>query len=79
MTHHTSKKPLICEINTRPSGSIVDSENQGKKIFTKLIKNFVKQLNIMFAKSFQISKLNLSQQSKIIIIAEMRSIMKEII
>ena len=38
MTHHSSKKPLICEINTRPSGSIVDSENQGKKIFTKLIK-----------------------------------------
>lgn len=38
MTHDISKKPLICEINARPSGSIVDSENQGKKIFTKFVK-----------------------------------------
>ena len=42
MTHHSSKKPLVCEINTRPSGSIVDSHNQGKKIFTKFIKILLK-------------------------------------
>ena len=42
MTHDITKKPLICEINTRPSGSIVDSENQGKKIFTKFVKIYLK-------------------------------------
>ena len=43
MTHDNSKKPLVCEINPRPSGSIVDSQNQGKKIFTKFIKMLLKE------------------------------------
>ena len=42
MTDSVTKKPLICEINTRPSGSIVDSEIQGKKIFTKFLKILLK-------------------------------------
>jgi carbamoylphosphate synthase large subunit len=43
MTHDNSKKPIVCEINPRPSGSIVDSQNQGKKIFTKFIKILLKE------------------------------------
>ena len=42
MTQDKTKKPLICEINTRPSGSIVDAEHQGKKIFTKFLKILLK-------------------------------------
>ena len=42
MTHDKTKRPIICEINTRPSGSIVDSEIQGKKIFTKFLKILLK-------------------------------------
>ena len=42
MTHDETKRPIICEINTRPSGSIVDSEIQGKKIFTKFLKILLK-------------------------------------
>jgi carbamoylphosphate synthase large subunit len=42
MTHSITKKPLICEINARPSGSIVDSEIQGNKIFTNFLKILLK-------------------------------------
>ena len=42
MTKIKTQKPVVCEINTRPSGSIVDSEIQGKKIFTKFLKILLK-------------------------------------
>ena len=48
MTNDLTKKPLICEINTRPSGSIVDSEIQGKKIFTKFLKILLQRKKYVF-------------------------------
>ena len=38
MTHPKSKKPMILEINPRPSGSILDSHLSGKKLITNAIK-----------------------------------------